>query len=280
MHTSYSDGTDNVEQILAKVIDKNIEIFAITDHDTFVGCEKMRQDYSDIISKNGLIFLNGIEFSTEDNGESVHILAYGFDIENPKMIELVNKGKQLRLRRIKKRIELLNSEFNIQLSDNELASILSQQSPSKVHIANILIQRGFVGTLSEILVKYMSHNLPDCKLTTKETLATIGEAGALSVYAHPLGGTGEKRVHTQTFKARVERFKCYGLDAIECYYSIYNEDNRELIKAEAKRLGLKLSGGSDYHGTSKDVKLGCLSSDGIQVNDTDVTLLKLLKPRV
>ena len=67
--------------------------------------------------------------------------------------------------------------------------------------------------------------------------------------------------------------KACGLDGVECFCSIYDERQRRQIQKVAKRLSLKLSGGSDYHGKNKDVKLAQTSIDGYVPQEKDFTIL-------
>ncbi|WP_350609875.1 PHP domain-containing protein, partial [Pseudoalteromonas sp. 41-MNA-CIBAN-0057] len=38
-HTTHSDGHLTIEELLARAVDKNIDVFAITDHDTVAAIE-------------------------------------------------------------------------------------------------------------------------------------------------------------------------------------------------------------------------------------------------
>ena len=48
-----------------------------------------------------------------------------------------------------------------------------------------------------------------------------------------------------------------GLDGIEAYYSTYRPADEQTVIQIAKRQGLALSGGSDFHGSNKpQIQLG------------------------
>ena len=48
-----------------------------------------------------------------------------------------------------------------------------------------------------------------------------------------------------------------GLDGIEAYYSTYRPADEQIVIQIAKRHGLALSGGSDFHGSNKpQIQLG------------------------
>ena len=77
-HTIYSDGSFTIPEIIARAIDRDVDILAITDHDTFDGA-KIGYEMG---PKMGLRVIYGMELSTERNDEStlqsmVCVDAYG-----------------------------------------------------------------------------------------------------------------------------------------------------------------------------------------------------------
>ena len=123
----------------------------------------------------------------------------------------------------------------------------------------------------------MYHKLPNKKLSTEEVIRAINQSSGIIVYAHPLGGVGEKRVEKNVFEARLNTFVKWGLQGIECYYSLYTPKEQEYLLSQAKRYKLLISGGSDYHGTVKDVKIGELRSDKANTRNSNLTVIKKVK---
>ena len=68
--------------------------------------------------------------------------------------------------------------------------------------------------------------------------------------------------------------KSFGIDGMECYYSRYNNDEIELLVKTANENGLYISGGSDYHGTNKDIPLGRLNTEDRAVDADKFTIFK------
>ena len=58
MHSTASDGTDTIPELLKKVRAAGIDIFAVTDHDTIDGSMEMEG-----IVPEDMTFIRGIEFS-------------------------------------------------------------------------------------------------------------------------------------------------------------------------------------------------------------------------
>ena len=74
MHTAVSDGTDKPDEILLRVREAGIGLFAVTDHDAVKGCEEI----SRALTAGDPAFLTGVEFSCRDEEGKYHILGYGF----------------------------------------------------------------------------------------------------------------------------------------------------------------------------------------------------------
>ena len=232
-----------------------------------------------------------MEFSTRFNGLSIHILTYDFDINNETISMLIKEGQALRKQRVLKRIEILNSEFNIKISDKDYLKILEMENAGRPHLAQILMKMGYAGNLNlpqEQLVKkayaciqkYLYHNLEVFSLPSEYVTEQLKKSNIISVIAHPLSTKFEKnkvKLTPEEFRANAEILTKCGLDGLECFYSEYNKDDRELILSFAKEKGLLVSAGSDYHGMHKNIELGCLGSDIKKVDLNDITLLKLIK---
>ena len=274
MHSTASDGTDTPVEILTKVKEAGITIFSLTDHDTAEGVKEIMPLIPDDVT-----FIPGIEFTCLTEAGKCHILGYGFDMENPSFKALIEEGNNRRKTKLDKRIKFLKEEFGIEFTDEEMRELLSVKSAGKPHIANLLIRRGLAPDKNSAVKKYID----PCKTGTDrldgtETVKTILEAGGVPVWAHPLGGTGEDPVLPDAFKEQLKVLKKAGLMGLECYYSKYGAEEIGFIQAYASAMNLLLSGGSDYHGKNKTVKLLELNKAGFPVGRERLTVLdKLLQ---
>ena len=69
-HTNYSDGVCTPKELLELAVKNNVDIFALTDHDSVFGCEEILN-----LSKNyNTRVILGLELSTDYKGESVNIV--------------------------------------------------------------------------------------------------------------------------------------------------------------------------------------------------------------
>lgn len=272
-HSIFSDGTDSINDLIKNNVKSKIQIMALTDHDTIDGCKKVL-NYS---TTHNISFIPGIEFSTQDKGESIHILAYGFDLDDPIIERLLKESIELRKKRVYERVSILEKDFAIHLTKEEIELINKSNNPNKVLLANILIKRGYSDNISDAIKKYLYHKMPESKLSTEYILKNLNKSTAISSYAHGLGGVGEKRVDKDMFEERLKRFVSYGLKALECYYSLYNKSEQKYLEELSTKYSLLRSGGSDYHGSVKDVKINELSSDGTITDIKNFTILRAIK---
>ena len=95
--------------------------------------------------------------------------------------------------------------------------------------------------------------VPREKVTPFQAISLIHEGGGIAVFAHPiLCHLDKNRLESLTVQ-----LKQAGLDGIEAYYSTYRPAEEQAVIQIAKRHGLALSGGSDFHGSNKPkIQLG------------------------
>ena len=109
-------------------------------------------------------------------------------------------------------------------------------------------------------------------LSPEECVELIKRSGGAAVWAHPVYAVSSGK----EMRELAERLKAAGLDAMECLYSRYSEEETEMCKRVARDSGLLMSGGSDFHGANKpDVKLGCVGGGHVPYE-----ILERLKDRI
>lgn len=198
-HSTFSDGTDNVKELIEKNKLAGIKYMSITDHDNIENVETAKT----LSKEYGITYFSGVEFSTDYQGNSIHILCYGFDSNDKIIHQLINQSLELRHKRVEFRLHKLKEEFNIELDAKLINYINNHKNPNKPMIANVLKDLGYGNSIDEIIKKYLYHKMPDYKLKTVDVLQKLKNSSGISVYAHPLGGVGEKRVPNKVFIERV-----------------------------------------------------------------------------
>ena len=257
IHTTASDGADTPRVLAKKIAAAGLELFSVTDHDTIAGALEMEK-----IVPRGVRYIRGVEFSCVSPAGKCHILGYGFDPDHPALLEALAEGRRLRLEKLDRRLEQLKRDHGIELTEAERTWLMSLGSPGKPHLGQIIRNRGLAPDLDGAIRGFIRDVPGRDRIEAKMAIEAITAAGGFPVWAHPLGGEGEKRLTEEKFEALLETLLGYGLRGMECRYSRYGRKESEFLLDHAARLGLTPTGGSDYHGSNKkDIQLGQLGYD-------------------
>ena len=253
MHTSVSDGTDSPEEILGKVRSLDLDMFSVTDHDAVKACAVIRG----LLRDGDPVFVPGAEFSCRDEEGKYHILGYGFDPEDPAVLELVALGHSLRMKKVTARLEYLRDEFGFTFPDGETEALLALDNPGKPHIGNLMVKYGYAASKEEAITKYINGiRFKKEYVRPEEAIRGILDAGGIPVLAHPFYGDGDDLILGDEMDKRILRLMDFGLLGVEAFYSGFTAKLRCEMIATAERHGLLITAGSDYHGANKMVRLG------------------------
>jgi predicted metal-dependent phosphoesterase TrpH len=138
---------------------------------------------------------------------------------------------------------------------------------SRVHFAKALAARGFVRRAPEAFERLIGDDCPGFvpreELSPSEAATWIREAGGVPVVAHP-GRFAGGGFRWDEAMADLQRL---GLEGLEGYYGEFRAAEQKYFVALAARLGMVVTGGSDYHGANKPgLRLG-RGHGGLQVPD-------------
>ena len=272
IHSNNSDGSDTVPELAEKIKNSGLDVFALTDHDTVEGAKEM----DNFVPKN-VKYVRGVELTCLCGSIKCHILGYGVDINNSELLSLIEKGKLLRRKKLETRINYLKGVWNIELTKDELDWLYSRKSVVKTHLANILVKRGLAQDNVSAMKKYLDVcKTGNTRFDGEEAINTIKHAGGIVIWAHPLGGEGEVHLKQEEFLPKLEMMKNFGIQGLECYYSRYDMDEIEFLAKCAEENDFFITGGSDYHGTNKNIPLGRLNANNAPIASEKLTILKVL----
>lgn len=274
MHSTASDGTDTPEQLAEKMKTEGIQVFALTDHDTVDGVKALAGK-----APNSVMFIPGIEFSCRMDSGKCHILGYDCDTDHPAFREALEEGVTLRKAKLEKRIAFLY-EQGIRFPEDELEKLRQMPSVGKPHLAKLMMKYGYAADIQTAIVETInrcpSHN---SRIAAKIAVTAILASGGIPVWAHPLGGEGEKEIAPKQFDNMLNELTEYGLMGMECFYSKYSLIKCQELASVAREHNLLISGGSDYHGTNKSIAPGTLNKDEQDVLPEQITILNRLTER-
>lgn len=273
VHSNNSDGSDSVENLVKEIKKANLEIFALTDHDTIAGCIEITKYIPENIK-----FIPSIELTCQTGDIKCHILGFNCNPADEKLNALIQKGKELRCKKLETRLDYIKNVLHIDLTNDELNWLYSRKSVVKTHLANLLVKRKMAKTNVEAMQKYLDGiKTGNTRFSIEEAIDAIVTSGGIPVWAHPLGGEGEKHIAHEKFMPRLEKMIAYGIKGLECYYSRYTLEEVKFLITCANSNNLLISGGSDYHGTNKEnIQLAKLNVDSTPIDAENLTVLKYL----
>ncbi len=251
IHTKASDGTMSPSEVVAEAASRGLEVISITDHDTTDGVEEAIEAGR----RYGVVVIPGVEISSTDPREEVHLLGYYIDFRNPAFQEFLRQPQGSRIKRIQDMCEQL-ARCGIRITPEEvLEEAENSHSVGRPHVAKVLLRKGYVASMDEAFDRFLREGAPGyvkrSKNSVDATLNVIHNHGGISVIAHP--GLFEDQ-------GIVDYLVKKGVMGIEVYCHEHTPSMVEHYLEIAHRENLIVTGGSDYHGTmlEKSFRLGDL----------------------
>jgi len=245
LHTRFSDGTWNPEELAQKAREYDLAAISLTDHDTLEGCPATAEACKGM----GVEFIPGTELTAEQQGHEIHILAYCINIQDALLLSEMRKFQAVRQNRVREMVARLN-DLRVPLKAEAVFALANCQAPGRPHVARALVQAGLCGSLDEAFERFLKKNrpafVPKFKMSAADAIALIHQAGGVAVMAHP----GLNRAD-EVIPGMVEA----GLDGIECFHTKHSTVTSGHYLQMADRFGLLVTGGSDCHGMTKGAPL-------------------------
>ena len=244
MHSTISDGSLPVEALVEAVERAGVGVFALTDHDSVDGLALARKQ----AARRGLTLISGVEISTRHEQSELHILGYGFDPEHPLLVEKLAQQKAARHDRVPLLVARLN-ELGLRITTDDVYRVANGANPGRPHVARALVELGQVRDTDEAFRRFLGDTAPaNVKKhvpSPREAIGWIHAAGGKAVWAHPLARPIQRQ---GGFDLMVRELKAAGLDGLEEIHPSQDPGIRRRIRLLARDLGLRVSGGSDFHG--------------------------------
>lgn len=239
IHTSASDGIKTPEEVVIMAADMGLAAISITDHDSVDGLAEAMA----AARGKSLDVIPGIELSSVQGEQEVHILGYGLDFENHELLDMLKVLNNSRVRRAEKMVRRLN-ELGYSLDMSDVLAFSAGSAPGRPHIARALIEKGYVSTMSaafaELLGPGRAAYVERFKLMAAEAVSIIQRAGGVAVWAHPSLAGGSRALQKALTAA--------GLDGYEAFHPDMTDRQTDYYLKLAREKNMCISGGSDFHG--------------------------------
>ncbi len=228
-------------ELVMQAVRAGITTLSVTDHDTTAGLRDARA----AAAHYGVGFVAGIEITAVEQGRDVHVLGYFLDPANRLLRTFLDGQRAERRRRI---VEIADRLGTLGLPVRA-APILDTAdgahggSVGRPALADALVAAGYVASRSEAFDLWLGEGrpafVPRRGASAFDVIDVIHAAGGLASIAHP---------GLLQMDDLLEALARHGLDAVEARHSDHDADTEMHYRALAGRLGLAVSGGSDFHG--------------------------------
>ena len=246
-HTTASDGQLTPTEMVNAAKKAGVGVLAVTDHDTTGGVAEATL----AAEKVGIRLIPGVELSAEGAPGKCHLLGLGIDPANRELIETlarVSEARRVRNERMAARLRSLGVDITL---DEVTIAAPRGANVGRPHFAALLIAKGVAKDNTDAFARFLSDDGP--AYVEKETLSPadsirlIQGAGGRCFLAHP--GLLRLAQH-ETFETRLRDLKALGIDGLEAYYGKHSPVQNEQFVRLADKLGLMVTGGSDFHGSA------------------------------
>ena len=238
-HTTASDGALAPRELVRTAVRHGVRVLAVTDHDSTDG---LAEAMAEAAQHPPLTIVPGLEINCDVDGGEVHVLGYYVEHEAPWFQDFLREQRGERRARIYRLAERL-AELGMPIDPAEVFAIVGEGSAGRPHVAQVMVQRGYVKSVREAFDRYLHSSgpaaVPRRRLTPVEAIAVIRRARGVPVLAHP-GVTG--------LDALIPGLVAAGLMGIEAYYNEHSALQTAGYLEMCRAHDLVATGGSDFHG--------------------------------
>jgi predicted metal-dependent phosphoesterase TrpH len=244
-HSSCSDGSFSPEELIDLAVSSGITTIALCDHDTISGLKR----FTSYATKFPVTAIPSIEISAEWRVGECHLLGYWIDFENKDILDKLQELCNERVIRNNLICEKLTN-LGLKITVEDVKKICKGDALGRPHIAQVLVSKGYVKSIDEAFTKYLKkgasafveRSLPQ----PQAAIALLKRFGAQVYLAHP----SKLNLDTNSLRAFIQSLGPNGLDGLEVYTPHTPDALLPQYVALANELGLKISGGSDFHGAN------------------------------
>ena len=214
---------------------------AVTDHDTTASVAEVQA----LARARSIDAISGIEITAIDAGRDVHVLGYFVEPGHAGLSAFLTRQREARVARVEaigQRLASLGVPIDLEglLAD---ARQHNGRSIGRPQVARAMVTAGHVADTREAFDRWLGQGLPAFVprqgAASEHVIAVIHDAGGVASIAHPGKSITD---------ARIASLHAHGLDALEAFHPDHDATLVDHYVALAGRLGLLMTGGSDFHG--------------------------------
>lgn len=237
-HSTASDGLLSPAALVARAAERGVDVLALTDHDTVVGLAEAAAE----AHARGVRLVPGLEITSDLHGREIHLLAHFVVPDAPALVAFSAQGVGDREERIRRMVERLAANGIVLSFDHIRAQAAG--ALGRPHLARALVDAGYVGSMQQAFDWYLTKGMPGwverARPPLAEVCALVRACGGTASLAHP----GTNKVS----KREVRVLADLGVDALEAFHGDHPPSQVDAYVRWAREAGLRVTGGSDFHG--------------------------------
>jgi predicted metal-dependent phosphoesterase TrpH len=253
-HSTASDGSLTPEKLVARAIEYDVDVLALTDHDGTEGITAAIQ----AAQKTDLVLIPGVEISVTWGNGTVHILGLNVDPENSALQKGLTAMRDFRVGRayeIAKRLD----KAGISGALDGARKYASEVMLGRLHFAKFLVEHHYAKDVQDVFKRYLVRGkpgyVPGQWTNLADAVSWINAAGGQAVIAHP----ARYKITATKLRRLIEEFKEAGGVGFEVVSGRQHPEEVKHLARLAEKFELFSSCGSDFHTPDSWAELGQLS---------------------
>lgn len=274
VHSKYSDGKMDIEELLEKARKNNVTVISFTEHYNLSSLRVAKRLVHENLKFNQVEIIPGIEIGAnmQDMGYSknhvCHILAY---FVSTKIYEILSKYEEDRKKTNEKIIQRLQKE-KIDITYGKVIKMAKNKSFGRYDIAKYLTKNRYAYTPEDAFAKFLDYgqmaHIERKKMSPEKLIEEIIKCGGVPVIAHPRS----LKLNHDNFDSFVSKLVEVGLSGIEVYNPRNRLEEREFYLSMCEKFNLIPTVGSDFHKIGGEVEIGLGINNNLCIDDYSIIL--------
>ena len=238
MHSTASDGVLAPAAVVERAAARGLAAIALTDHDTLAGIAEA-QSAGDRL---GVRVVGGCEFSVAAPWGEMHLLGYFLPSGSAELEGFLERCRTDRVRRAREMVTRARG-LGLALDYDDVLLEAGNAAVGRPHVARAMVRRGAAVDVGAAFDRYLARGRP---AFVEKVLPAFAEVADI---VHRLGGVvSAAHLRDRGTRAWLGRLRGEGLDAVETRHPSHDPECRARLTDLALELGLRRTGGSDWHG--------------------------------
>ncbi len=245
LHSTCSDGLSSPAELVSMARNVGLGAISLCDHDSVAGIDEAAAAGQTW----GVKVVPGIELSSMwKSFQDIHLLGYGLDHHNAQLREELTLFREFRRERNHRILDRINDRLRRDRRSAIDFHEIQERTGDTVgrpHLARALVAKGYARSMEDAFQRYLIPcNIPKRFFPLDQAIRLVHDSGGVAVMAHPLLATSD----LSRWDRLLDEYCAMGLDGIEVYTPSASLPEIDFFLGQAKKRGLVVTGGSDFHG--------------------------------